>query len=536
MAGDQMYPFNLLFIEEWQILGLVCLCYLVMLAHFIKRGKLSLDDPVFLLALVFTFGVTIKVLYIIFVRPDDVVKDMGLARDRMLMGKNIIFLVHGMIYIFMSVLAYVVFLNTKLSIPLDRTGAFINKINEKAFFRLCLALTFIFVVAIIYYVIKQGILDGGYLFDKRFNNIEGGATQRFFFVDYWIFKLSSSVKYIFYAILIFWISKKENISWRWWVLFVATFALTILIPAIFGNRANTFVICLDLILLLAVGPSIRRVVTVAMFLCVAAGVLAITTVDRYSATIALNERVAKAEKSDEVREAQILSERIQNSKAPPPPVEVKAKFGPPSVTDVTKPQNKQFMKDRHEWKSWLAASAGYPAARTLEHLLQGRYFLDLLKTSHIVDEFPVRLSFLHGESFVGWVFVLVPSSVWEGKPVFAGLPRLLAAKIFAEPSNNVPPGIVAETYLNFGWWGGIVAMALIGLATGTIFNTFQHNRASPLAQVVYAALMTRLVIIMFNTSFGDAILKSLIDLVPVVLLLWLASSPRAEQALPASGA
>jgi hypothetical protein len=41
---------------------------------------------------------------------------------------------------------------------------------------------------------------------------------------------------------------------------------------------------------------------------------------------------------------------------------------------------------------------------------------------------------------------------------------------------------------------------------------------------------------MFNTSFGDAILKSLIDLVPVVLLLWLASSPRAEQALPASGA
>lgn len=524
-----MHPFDLLFIEEWEILGLLSLCYLAMMAHFVKRGRFSIDDPVFLLAIVFTLGVGIKILYIVFARPDDVVADMGLRRDRMLIASDIRILVDGMLYIFLAILVYVMAVNARLSIPLDTSGSFVNRIDGRYLYIWSVALTLIFISAISYYLLKADVLDGS-LFAKRFNDIKGGATQRFFFVDYWIFKLSSSVKYVFYAILVYWISKKDDLSIGGWVLFLITFVLTIFIPAIFGNRANTFVICLDLLILLAVAPSIRRAVVVSMFLCVAGGVLAITTVDRYSATIAVNERIANADKSDETREMEILSERVQSSKTEKPPVESSARFGPPSVADQSKPAYKQLMDERHEWKNWLAGSIGYPAARTIEHLLQGRYFLDLLKTSHIVDEFPAKIPYLHGQSFVGWMFVLVPQSIWEGKPIFAGLPRLLAAQIFAEPINNVPPGIVAETYLNFGWWGGLVAMGLIGLATGIIFNTFQRNRAGPLAQVVYAVLMTRLVIIMFNTSFGDAVLKSVIDLVPVILLLWVASLPRRREA------
>jgi hypothetical protein len=165
---------------------------------------------------------------------------------------------------------------------------------------------------------------------------------------------------------------------------------------------------------------------------------------------------------------------------------------------------------------------GRKIAKRIDVQMQGRYFLDLYKTAHIVDDVPERIPFLRGESFVGWVFVLVPKSVWADKPMFGELPSMLAEEIFLEPTNNIPPGFVGEAWLNFGWLG-LVVVGLVGGLMGVAYNSFRSQSTSALVAVFYAMLVSRMSFILFNTSFGDATLKFALDAVPVFLLLLLAS-------------
>ena len=106
------------------------------------------------------------------------------------------------------------------------------------------------------------------------------------------------------------------------------------------------------------------------------------------------------------------------------------------------------------------------------------------------------------------------------------MPPVLATRIFDETGNNVPPGIIAEMYINFGWLGLIIGMFAIGYLLRFVYNSFLNQHGSIIVQVIYAIIMVRMTVILFNSDFGTAMLKTIIDLVPLLLALWFVAEPK----------
>ena len=507
---------------DWQLLALLAACLALFALHFVRRGYISVADPAFLLFIVFAFGTAMKVGYFVFLRAEDLTETLFLRRDRMLMGKDADFVVTGMIFITLSVAAYLAGLQHRWA--WSGFGNRLRGVNLNGGLLQAVALIAVVatVAALAFFLVRVNAFETGELFAKRFNELEGGSTTRFFVLDYWIFKAISSIKYLFYALLILWIYRSERGSPALYLLLVATFALSVLVPAVFGNRANAFVMCLDLTILLFVAISWRRTVLFVVFLAVAGALMVVTTLDRYSGQLSQVEMQVSAQKRkvEEIKAAEIEEERIQARKRKELSPEDQAEAARLKAAEEAA---KALEAARVESSLWFTNFVGPERARQIEIYVSGRYFLDLFRTSHIVDEIPGTLPYLYGNSFIGWPFVVVPRSLWPDKPVSVETAPMLAKSIFLEPQNNVPPGLVGEAYWNFGWWLGLLVIGAVGAMTGAIYNTFRLHRHNPIIQVAFVIAVTRLTIIMFNTSFGEAVLKTLIDLVPVLILILLAA-------------
>jgi hypothetical protein len=156
----------------------------------------------------------------------------------------------------------------------------------------------------------------------------------------------------------------------------------------------------------------------------------------------------------------------------------------------------------------------------MDRFLQGGYFIDVFKTSHLVRNVPKKIGYLNGQSIYGWMFAPIPPRLWPGKPLYLRMPPVLSTIIFNEPTNNIPPGIIAEMYINFGLTGLLLGMGLIGFLLRYMHDFFQRDGNSVFAQFIYAIIVARMTLILFNSSFGTTILKTGMDLLPLMLLLW----------------
>jgi hypothetical protein len=398
-----------------------------------------------------------------------------------------------MVFITLSIAVYCFALWHRRSVSLEHPSLHLDgRLLRRVALVACVACA----VGLVFFLYRTGSFSSGELFAKRFNEIPGGAINRFFTFDYWLFKLISSVKYFFYGLLVYWIWRGETAGLKTYALIVATLILSLLVPSVVGSRAHVFIILLDLIVLLFLGLRRRRVVFLSLLIVISIGFTG-------SLAIARHTRPTNP------------SQLMENTR--------RALEGNRYAAAIAKARGgyERLDPERVERSLWFTRRVGDEAAKKIDRQLRGRYFLGLYKTAHIVDEVPDRVPFLYGQSFYGWLFVLVPSSVWPDKPIFAEMAPILAHDIFLEPTNNIPPGLVGEAWLNFGWLG-LLAVAAVGALMGLAYNSFLHARNDATVQVLYAMLLTRCSFIMMNTSFGDAVLKLAVDAGPVLLLLLLA--------------
>jgi hypothetical protein len=479
---------------DLQLITLLLAGLVVFGIHFRRRAQVRVGDPAFLVFCMFLLGTVLKLVYFLFFRVKNYPQAMHVFHDPVIMGKDEGFLVMGMLFIVLSMAVYCLGLWHPYGIALRPIDL---RPDERFLRSLAILACLATLVGLALLLHRSGAFVSGEIFEKRFNDIPGGATNRFFVLDYWIFKACSSIKYLFYALLIYWLRNEGRTSRMIYLLLGATLVLSVLAPSVVGNRSHSMVVFLDLVLVLALGFSRRRLAVIALLITISAAFLGTTS-------------VARILRPPDPGTRQVNAERwIEQQKAA-------------ASTANQRGGYRRLDKARVARSQWLMRLVGRKIAKRIDVQMQGRYFLDLYKTAHIVDDVPERIPFLRGESFVGWVFVLVPKSVWADKPMFGELPSMLAEEIFLEPTNNIPPGFVGEAWLNFGWLG-LVVVGLVGGLMGVAYNSFRSQSTSALVAVFYAMLVSRMSFILFNTSFGDATLKFALDAVPVFLLLLLAS-------------
>lgn len=519
------------------VIFLTGFCLLLFLLQFARQKRTGFDDPILMLFIMFCYSVIFKIVYVFGFRPDDIKEALTINYDRVLLGESRDIFVNGMLYITLCLTAF--FAGYQISSAHLRKFLVLPDIQVSygAAQFICFALVIFSVACIVIFLNLPEIADKGAIFQKKFNDIPGGATQRFFHSSYWWFKAATLVKCAFYVLLILWINKGETGSRLFYALLIGSFLATLAVYNLAGNRATAILILIELAIVWSVKPTLRSAILYAIFGSLLAGTIFFSTQYRYAGHLPPSKKlIAKIEREAlkklppvAVKEVNEVPEIMPADQQPSVSGSREVIDKPtPEASDApvneaikpVEPDKKSSMSERRILAKKVAARkiSSSKELRAAEAYAQGRYAFDVVKISQIVERVPERMPYLKGESFIGWLFVVVPSSVWPDKPRYASLPSVISDKIFQQPANNVPPSIIGESYLNFGWFGALLLLG-VGAVTRLVYDFVKSNRTSGIALVLGAIVLSRITIMLFSTSFGTTVLKISLDIIPVLAIL-----------------
>lgn len=151
-------------------------------------------------------------------------------------------------------------------------------------------------------------------------------------------------------------------------------------------------------------------------------------------------------------------------------------------------------------------------------------FLGVDKTSQIIDEIPEKMNYQLGESMVLWMVAPIPRTMWPGKPDIT-YGRVIGEAIYEKrdensPGGGVPPGLIAELYLNFGYVGIIAGMFIFGLVLKLFYNALKKVRdTSVYGMVIYILVFIPFALKLIGGDVSSCTVRIFYSLIPVYLIM-----------------
>lgn len=151
-------------------------------------------------------------------------------------------------------------------------------------------------------------------------------------------------------------------------------------------------------------------------------------------------------------------------------------------------------------------------------------FAGVDKTAQIIDGIPDKLPYQFGESLVYWLTSPIPRTWWPDKPAISyGLiigEKIYGKRDFDDPGGGIPPGYVAEMYLNFGYAGIVLGMFLMGLIFKLFYDAYAKNRkASTYAMLVFVIVFVPLSLKLIGGDFSGVITKVIKGVVSIYIIM-----------------
>jgi len=151
-------------------------------------------------------------------------------------------------------------------------------------------------------------------------------------------------------------------------------------------------------------------------------------------------------------------------------------------------------------------------------------FLGVDKTSQIIDKMPERMNYQFGGTLFLWVLAPIPRTMWPQKPDMTE-GREIGELIYQKrdensPGGGVPPGFIAEMYLNFGYAGVIAGLFISGLVIKLFYNAFKKIRdKSMFGLVVYILVFVPFTLKLMGSDFSGCIVKIFYYIIPVYIIM-----------------
>ena len=161
--------------------------------------------------------------------------------------------------------------------------------------------------------------------------------------------------------------------------------------------------------------------------------------------------------------------------------------------------------------------SGGDLSRFYDLLFGGRYLIDVTKTAHIISHYNDYAEKLYGTTFFNWVYQILPF-LQPVNPEQINLGQYLGYTVFGYAASGVPPGIIAELHMNFGWAGITLGMFIVGVVLKVIYVYYRDRLANPEAVIIYTLICTRFSIFLFNNGFSIALMKTALDVIAFIVL------------------
>jgi len=143
-------------------------------------------------------------------------------------------------------------------------------------------------------------------------------------------------------------------------------------------------------------------------------------------------------------------------------------------------------------------------------------------SNHVLDEG----SYYFGSTYFTWLYAPIPRSLWKEKPpVTPGL--IVRIDILGENSDNnlgggIPPGLVAESFMNFGFIGIIFIPMLFGSFVNSVFKKIKKlillNKIRSINPITILILLNVYLEFTFKIV-GGSLTQGLINVLEAVVIL-----------------
>ncbi|WP_221409543.1 oligosaccharide repeat unit polymerase [Marinoscillum furvescens] len=158
-------------------------------------------------------------------------------------------------------------------------------------------------------------------------------------------------------------------------------------------------------------------------------------------------------------------------------------------------------------------------AKSVEKIIVNRNLLGISRTGIVLNETPKELPFQYGKSLFLWLVSPIPRAVWKNKPAIS-IAKDIGSNVFKmESRSGVPPGIIAENFINFGYLGFLL-MYPFGYIFGIIFQKHRINRnfVEPDKLLIYLILAVNLSTLFFGGTLSQTIVGTLQVLIPTIII------------------
>jgi len=156
-------------------------------------------------------------------------------------------------------------------------------------------------------------------------------------------------------------------------------------------------------------------------------------------------------------------------------------------------------------------------ASSIDSVVGSSYFVDLGKTSIVVNRVPDSVDYLYGTSFISIGLAIIPRQLWPEKPVVRIGYYVGQEVIRLNNRTGIPPGFVAETYLNFGYWGILPVFFLLGCILRKLYNPLLRQRDFK-NTVTYVVGVVIISLSLLSTDVTYAVIQALSYSAPIFVI------------------
>jgi hypothetical protein len=178
----------------------------------------------------------------------------------------------------------------------------------------------------------------------------------------------------------------------------------------------------------------------------------------------------------------------------------------------------------NSWQLWNQALMDQDGEQLIELSDATLNRLSLLQqTAHVMELTPINVPYQHGSLYSYIAVTFVPRFLWPDKPSVNDANHWYQVNYgLTDPHQlstvSIAVGTVAESYINFGWFGPVLIIFPLGIFLGSFERIFLHTDSSLLLSCVGAVLIPQLLAVEAQMAEYVAGLVQQIILVLLVLV------------------
>jgi hypothetical protein len=176
-----------------------------------------------------------------------------------------------------------------------------------------------------------------------------------------------------------------------------------------------------------------------------------------------------------------------------------------------------------EWERALSSS-DHAGSKHLADQTLGRLSL-LQQTANVIEATPERVPYQYGRLYSYMLVTFVPRVFWPDKPSVNDANRWYqVAYRLTDPRNlqgvSIATGYLAESYINFGWFGPPMVLFCLGILLGLFDKIFLRPSSGLLLNSIGVVLLPHLLqveaqLAQYIAGFGQQIAVALITMAPM---------------------